>query len=539
MKHTKQSIISKDGVSYLIPFILITSCFALWGFANDITNPMVKAFSKIFRMSATDGALVQVAFYGGYFAMAFPAAMFIRKFSYKAGVLLGLGLYAFGAFLFFPAKMTGEYYPFLIAYFILTCGLSFLETSCNPYILSMGTEETATRRLNLAQSFNPMGSLLGMYVAMQFIQAKLHPMGTDERALLNDSEFQAIKESDLAVLIAPYLIIGLVILAMLLLIRFVKMPKNGDQNHKIDFFPTLKRIFTQTRYREGVIAQFFYVGVQIMCWTFIIQYGTRLFMSPEYGMDEKSAEVLSQQYNIVAMVIFCISRFICTFILRYLNAGKLLMILAIFGGIFTLGTIFLQNIFGLYCLVAVSACMSLMFPTIYGIALKGMGEDAKFGAAGLIMAILVRYTGHTEFLAAELGGEPLMMMCSDLLRMGLVTIHIPVTEISHDLTRQKIVTRLEQLRSSLKADFGIVEPRIAVLALNPHAGDGGLLGSEEEHIIRPAVNEAYEKGILAFGPFAADGFFASGHYRDYDAVLAMYHDQGLTPFKTLSPDGVF
>lgn len=204
----------------------------------------------------------------------------------------------------------------------------------------MGTEETATRRLNLAQSFNPMGSLLGMYVAMQFIQAKLHPMGTDERALLNDSEFQAIKESDLAVLIAPYLIIGLVILAMLLLIRFVKMPKNGDQNHKIDFFPTLKRIFTQTRYREGVIAQFFYVGVQIMCWTFIIQYGTRLFMSPEYGMDEKSAEVLSQQYNIVAMVIFCISRFICTFILRYLNAGKLLMILAIFGGIFTLGTIF-------------------------------------------------------------------------------------------------------------------------------------------------------------------------------------------------------
>ena len=207
MKHTKQSIISKDGISYLIPFILITSCFALWGFANDITNPMVKAFSKIFRMSATDGALVQVAFYGGYFAMAFPAAMFIRKYSYKAGVLLGLGMYAFGAFLFFPAKMTGEYYPFLIAYFILTCGLSFLETSCNPYILSMGTEETATRRLNLAQSFNPMGSLLGMYVAMQFIQAKLHPMDTADRALLNDSEFQAIKESDLAVLIAPYLII--------------------------------------------------------------------------------------------------------------------------------------------------------------------------------------------------------------------------------------------------------------------------------------------------------------------------------------------
>ena len=148
----KNSIISKDGVSYLIPFILITSCFALWGFANDITNPMVKAFSKIFRMSVTEGALVQVAFYGGYFAMAIPAAMFIKRYSYKAGVMLGLALYALGAFLFFPARVSGDYYPFLLAYFILTCGLSFLETSCNPYILAMGPEESATRRLNLAQA---------------------------------------------------------------------------------------------------------------------------------------------------------------------------------------------------------------------------------------------------------------------------------------------------------------------------------------------------------------------------------------------------
>ena len=292
----KNSIISKDGVSYLIPFILITSCFALWGFANDITNPMVKAFSKIFRMSVTDGALVQVAFYGGYFAMAFPAAIFIRRFSYKAGVLLGLGLYAIGAFLFYPAMLTGNYYPFLIAYFILTCGLSFLETSCNPYILSMGDEATSTRRLNLAQSFNPMGSLLGMYVAMNFIQNRLNPMDTMERSQLSDTEFAAVRDSDLMVLIAPYLIIGLVILAMLIVIRMVKMPKNGDQSHNINFLPTLKRIFGIHHYREGVIAQFFYVGAQIMCWTFIIQYGTRYFMSE--GMEEKAAEVLSQQHII-------------------------------------------------------------------------------------------------------------------------------------------------------------------------------------------------------------------------------------------------
>lgn len=383
---TKESILSKDGVSYLIPFILVTSCFALWGFANDITNPMVKAFSKIFRMSVTDGALVQVAFYGGYFAMAFPAAMFIRRFTYKAGVLLGLGLYALGAFLFFPAKLTGDYYPFLIAYFIMTCGLSFLETSCNPYILSMGTERTATRRLNLAQAFNPMGSLLGMFVAMNFIQNRLNPMDTVERSQLTQAEFEQVRDSDLAILIAPYLVIGVIILIMLLVIRAVRMPHNGDQSHSIDFLPTLKRIFSIRHYREGVVAQFFYVGAQIMCWTFIIQYGTHLFMSQ--GMEEQAAEVLSQKYNIVAMVIFCISRFICTFMLKYLNPGTLLKVLALVACVLTLGVMFLYNIFGLYCLVGVSACMSLMFPTIYGIALNGLGDDAKFGAAGLIMAIL-------------------------------------------------------------------------------------------------------------------------------------------------------
>lgn len=382
----KQPILSKDGVSYIVPFILITSCFALWGFANDITNPMVKAFSKIFRMSATDGALVQVAFYGGYFAMAFPAAMFIRRYSYKAGVLVGLGLYALGALLFYPAKMTGEYYPFLAAYFILTCGLSFLETSSNPYILSMGTEETATRRLNLAQSFNPMGSLLGMFVAMNFIQAKLNPLDTAARAQLNDAQFAAVKESDLSVLIAPYLAIGIVIFAMFMLILIKKMPHNGDKNHDINFVPTLRRIFSLPHYREGVIAQFFYVGVQIMCWTFIIQYGTPILMAE--GMTEQAAEVMSQQYNIIAMVIFCCSRFICTFLLRYINTGQLLMILAIAGGALVCGVIFMHNIYGLYCLVGVSACMSLMFPTIYGIALTGLGDDAKFGAAGLIMSIL-------------------------------------------------------------------------------------------------------------------------------------------------------
>lgn len=282
--------------------------------------------------------------------------------------------------------MLGAYPYFLLAYFILTCGLSFLETSCNPYILSMGDEKTATRRLNLAQSFNPMGSLLGMYVAMNFIQAKLNPMDSAARTQLDDAEFNAIKDADLSVLITPYLIIAAVIALMFIVIRFMRMPKNSDQSHDINLLPTLKRICSIRHYREGVIAQFFYVGAQIMCWTFIIQYGTHYFMAE--GMDERSAEVLSQQYNIYAMLFFCCSRFVCTFFLKYIQPGKLLAILAVLATLLTVGVIIFENRYGVYCLVGISGCMSLMFPTIYGIALQGLGDDAKFGAAGLIMAIL-------------------------------------------------------------------------------------------------------------------------------------------------------
>ena len=368
---------------YLLAFVLVTCCFALWGFANDITNPMVKAFSKIFRMSVTDGALVQLAFYGGYFCMALPAALFVRKYSFKAGLLMGLGLYAIGALMFIPAKATGNYYPFLIAYFVLTCGLSFLETTANPYILSMGSKDTATRRLNLAQAFNPIGSLAGMFVAMKFIQAKLNPLSTEERALLTDDQFEAIKSADLAVLSRPYVIIGAVLVVFFVVILLlVKTQAKTEETNDQKFGPTVRRLWQNKPYRYGVVAQFFYVGVQIMCWTFIIQYGTRVFMNE--GMTEQAAEVLSQRYNIVAMAIFCLSRFICTFLLKYISPSKLLLA----GAVLVLGVIFIDGRAGMVCLVAVSACMSLMFPTIYGIALTDTGDDAKLGAAGLIMAIL-------------------------------------------------------------------------------------------------------------------------------------------------------
>lgn len=382
----KTTLFQGRAAGALLPFILITTCFALWGFANDITNPMVKAFSKIFRMSVTDGTLVQVAFYGGYFVMAFPAALFIRRFSYKAGVLTGLGLYAAGAFLFYPAMLSGAFFPFLIAYFILTCGLSFLETSCNPYILAMGPEATATRRLNLAQAFNPVGSLLGMWVAMTFIQARLNPLDSASRATLGDAEFASLRDADLEVLISPYMAIGIAVVVMLVLVLFCRMPGNKDAANPGSLRESLRRLLHRRRYREGVIAQFFYVGTQIMCWTFIIQYGTRLFMLQ--GMEEKAAEILSQKYNIAAMLLFCVSRFLCTWLMRYVAAPKLLAFFAAAAILLTGGVVMADGVAGLWCLVGVSGCMSLMFPTIYGIALTGVGNDAKLGAAGLIMAIL-------------------------------------------------------------------------------------------------------------------------------------------------------
>ncbi len=382
--NTKE-LLRKDGISYLIPFVLITLCFSLWGFANDMTGPIVKAFSKIFRMSVTEGSLVQVAYYLGYFSMTIPAAMFIQRYTFKSGVMLGLTIFGIGALLFIPAKAVGLYYPFLAAYFIMTCGLSFLETSSSPYIYCMGPEETATQRLNLAQAFNSIGALIGMFLAKDLVQARMNPMTSVERFTLSDSQFQLIKAHDLEILIQPYIILAAACILILVTFRITKMPKINNGKEK-SMMISIRELISFPNYRNGVIAEFFYIGAQVTCWTFIIQYGTRIFMAD--GFSEKEAEIMSQNYNIVAMVFFTISRFICTFFLRYIPAGRLLSILAICATAATCGVILFPDENGLYCLVAVSACMSLMHPTIYGIALKGVGHRVKIAGAGLIMSIL-------------------------------------------------------------------------------------------------------------------------------------------------------
>ena len=372
---------------YLLTFILITALFALWGFANDITNPMVSAFQTVMEISATKASLVQFAFYGGYATMAVPAALYIRRFSYKSGILMGLTLYAVGAFMFIPAAYFQEFSFFCISLYVLTFGLAFLETTANPYILSLGSKETSTRRLNLAQSFNPIGSICGMFVASSFVLANL---GCDKPAVreigfanLPSAEKLAIRNHDLDVIRDPYVILGCVVVLMFFVILFfVKQSGKGadsDAESNGSVKSTLSNLIRNREYREGVVAQVFYVAVQIMCWTFIIQYAERL------GIDKATAQL----YNIVAMGLFICARFICTMLMKYFSSKRLLMIFAI-GGMATIaGTIFLQNIYGLYCLVATSFFMSLMFPTIYGIALERVdAKDASLGAAFLVMAIV-------------------------------------------------------------------------------------------------------------------------------------------------------
>ncbi len=376
----KAKVVSKE---VMVPFIMITALFSLWGFANDITNPMVAAFKTVMEISNAKASMIQFAFYGGYGTMAIPAALFVKKYSYKKGILLGLILYAVGALLFFPAAQFEMFGFFLMSLYILTFGLAFLETTANPYILSMGDESTATRRLNLAQSFNPLGSIFGMIIASKFILAALESDIRNEAGelifgTLSVAEKAVVRTHDLAVIRDPYVMLGFVVLVMFVIILVSKMPERNNSDHSIHAWDSAKRLWNNVKYREGVVAQVFYVAAQIMCWTFIIQYAENL------GIKKSTA----QNYNIVAMAIFISSRFISTALMKYVNARMMLTICAIGGLITTSGVILIEGEMGLYCLVATSAFMSLMFPTIYGIALHGVGDDATLGAAGLVMAIV-------------------------------------------------------------------------------------------------------------------------------------------------------
>lgn len=349
---------------HAVPFALVTSMFLLWGLANNMTDTLLAAFKRIMSMSDTQTSLVQFAFYGSYFCFALPAALFIRRRSFKSGIILGLLLYAAGAMLFLPAARVASYGFYLVAIYVMAGGCSVLETTANPYVMSMGDPRTATRRLNIAQSFNPVGSILGILMSKYFI--------------LDDISLYSIS--------GTYAALGLVLLGILVVMLFARMPSGKDDDRSDSVGASFRRLLSNRLYRRGVVAQFFYVGAQIGVWSFTI----RLVMQ-ETGRLEAAASSI----YLISIIGHCLSRFIYTGLMRWFSPSRLLTFGGVMSALLSL-TVVLSAGTGWLCitsLVLISSFMSLMFPTIYGIALGGImrGEhpgDSKIGASGLIMSIL-------------------------------------------------------------------------------------------------------------------------------------------------------
>lgn len=349
---------------HVVPFALVTSMFLLWGLANNMTDTLLAAFKRIMSMSDTQTSLIQFAFYGSYFCFALPAALFIRRRSFKSGIILGLLLYAAGAMLFLPAAHVASYGFYLVAIYVMAGGCSVLETTANPYVMSMGDPRTATRRLNIAQSFNPVGSILGILMSKYFI--------------LDDISLYSIS--------GTYAALGLVLLGILVVMLFARMPSGKDDDRSDSVGASFRRLLSNRLYRRGVVAQFFYVGAQIGVWSFTI----RLVMQ-ETGRLEAAASSI----YLLSIIGHCLSRFIYTGLMRWFSPSRLLTFGGVMSALLSL-TVVLSAGTGWLCitsLVLISSFMSLMFPTIYGIALGGImrGDhpgDSKIGASGLIMSIL-------------------------------------------------------------------------------------------------------------------------------------------------------
>ena len=362
-----------------VPFILLILCFAAWGSAANLTDVLVGVFRSIFDMSNFQSSLVQFAYYGAYFSLAIPAALINRRFGYKAGVLTGLGLASVGGLLFVPASNLLVFEFFLVALFVLAAGLSILETSANPFVIAMGPEESATQRLNLAQSFNPVGANIGVLLGAVLIL----PQITSEAAktIMTPEELEKSQEADLSLVLGPYLGIAAVLLLIWVLILFRKMATPVEHSHEDGEARSgaFGRLWQNKHYRYGVAAQFFNVAAQVCAWTFTIQYAQDVVGVPTEN---------SGWYLQASLIVFLVARFVMTYLLGIFRPTKLLFIMAALGVALCVTAMFFESMVGLIAVVAISLSLSLMFPTIYGVALRGLGEDAKFGAAGLVMAIL-------------------------------------------------------------------------------------------------------------------------------------------------------
>lgn len=372
----KTELISKKN---FWPFLLLTCLFMLWGVAHNMTDTLLAAFKRIMSMTDFQTSWIQLAFYGSYFCLALPAAIFIRKYSYKSGILLGLGLFALGSLLFYPAGMMMSYGFFLLALYVLAGGLSILETAANPYILVIGPPETATQRLNLAQSFNPIGSVIGVFLSKIFILSKLNTAEATDRTNMAPEELAAIQADELAGVVSTYVGVALFLIVVWFVIRAVKMPVASEQTEKDGVIGGFRRLFKNKNYVRGVMAQFFYVGAQIGVWSFTIRY-----VMTELDVMESAAS----DYYLISLVLFAGSRFLFTILMKYFKPSILLAFSSLLAILLSFVVIYGSGMIAVIALVLISVCMSLMFPTIYGLAAEGLGNDTKLGGSGLIMAIL-------------------------------------------------------------------------------------------------------------------------------------------------------
>jgi MFS transporter, FHS family, L-fucose permease len=375
----EHKLLRYKGQLYILPFILLTSLFFMWGLANNMTDTLLAAFKKIMSMTDFQTSWVTFAFYGAYFCLAVPAAMFIKKYTFKSGILLGLGLFIMGSLLFYPASKTMIYGHFLGALFVLAGGLSILETTANSYVVILGDPETATRRLNLAQAFNPIGAITGVLFSRYFILSNLNVASSSERQSMMAEQLKSIQAVELNAMMLPYVGVAVFLLLLWIVIAVTKMPKASDNDHNVHFGKTLLHLFKNRNYRTGVIAQFFYVGAQIGVWSFTIRYAM---------LETHCNEASASTYYLYGLVLFTISRFIFTALMNKFKPEALLGFAALMGGLCSIVVVFGTGYVGVIALVCISAFMSLMFPTIFGLAVNGLGEDTKIGGSGLIMAIL-------------------------------------------------------------------------------------------------------------------------------------------------------
>ncbi len=375
--------VAKPGLVYpglTVPFVLLVACFAAWGSAANLTDVLVGVFRQIFDMSNFQSSLVQFAYYGAYFSLAIPAALINKRYGYKTGVLTGLGLATLGGLLFIPASWMLDYLPFLIALFVLAAGLSILETSANPFVIAMGPEQSATQRLNLAQAFNPVGANIGVLLGAVLILPNITPEA--EKAAMTGEQLAQAQENDLSLVLGPYAGIAVALLVIWLFIAFRKIDVPDEHAHfglEERRGGAAGRLWRNPHYRYGVVAQFLNVGAQVCAWTFTIQYAQDVVGVPTEN---------SGWYLQASLIVFLIARFVMVYLLGIFRPSKLLFAMGALGVVLSLVAVFSQNLVGLLAVVGISLSLSLMFPTIYGIALQGLGKDTKFGAAGLVMAIL-------------------------------------------------------------------------------------------------------------------------------------------------------